>query len=61
MKIIKRKTRGDYGSDRSEAKAFFVENYEEGMILNVKATAKSLGVSRPTIYSWIKEIKESQK
>lgn len=59
MKLIKRK--GNYTSNQSEAKAFFVENYEKGMILNVTATAKALGVTRPTIYAWIKEIKESQK
>ena len=59
MELIKRE--GNYTSNQKEAKAFFVENYQEGMILNVSATAKALGVTRPTIYAWIKEIKESQK
>ncbi len=59
MELIKRE--GNYTSNQSEAKAYFVENYEKGMILNVTATAKALGVTRPTIYAWIKEIKENKK
>lgn len=59
MELIKRE--GNYTSNQKEAKAFFVENYQEGMILNVSATAKALGVTRPTIYAWIKEIKENKK
>lgn len=59
MKLIKRK--GNYTSNQKEAKAFFVENYEKGMILNVTATAKALGVTRPTIYAWIKEIEENEE
>lgn len=59
MKLIKRE--GNYTSNQREAKAFFIENYKKGMVLNITATAKALGVTRPTIYAWIKEIEENEE
>lgn len=56
MEIIKK----PYISDKEKQKAFFFENVKKGDKINVSKTAESLGVSRPTIYSWIKEIEESE-
>tara|TARA_R110002012_G_C11659305_1_gene612076 strand:- start:3526 stop:3684 length:159 start_codon:yes stop_codon:yes gene_type:complete len=50
MEIIRRKT--------AEAKEFFFENYKKGDLINVKKTAESLGVSRPILIGWMKEINE---
>lgn len=55
MKLVERKTKG--WSSTSKAKSFFFENYKPGFKLNVSETARSLGVTRVTIYNWIKEIK----
>lgn len=43
------------------AKDFFFKNYNPKVKLNVVETAKALGVSRQTIYNWIKELNEGNK
>lgn len=47
MKIIKK------------PKEFFKENYVKGSKINVTETAKSLKVSRKTVYNWMNEINNS--
>lgn len=44
----------EHGSD---PKRFFFKNYDPDVKINVTETAKSLGVTRVTIYNWIKEFK----
>ena len=39
-----------------EIKNDFFENYNPDEEINISATAKSYGVSRLTIYNWIKEM-----
>jgi len=58
MKIVKRDKNfsDNYGISREKERAFFFKNYKKGDRLNVTETAKSLGVSRRTIYNWINEI-----
>lgn len=58
MKIVvsNRKLKED-----SEAKKFFFENYDPNVRINKSATAESLGVTRQTIYNWIKEFEQQQK
>ena len=41
---------------KSKSKKFFFDNYEKGMDIDPKATAKELNVSYVTIYNWMKEI-----
>lgn len=43
---------------KTKAKEFFFNNYNPEIKINVSATAKSLKVSRVTIYSWMKEFNE---
>ena len=43
------------------AKEYFFNNYDPEADINKLATAKSLGVSRQTIYRWINEIKRNEK
>ena len=53
MKIIESKR-------DAKAKEFFFKNYNPEKNINKMATAESLGVSRQTIYNWIKEIKKAK-
>lgn len=57
FKIIESKEKNN-NRKKTEAKKFFFENYSKDVKINISATAKSLGVSRLTIYRWIKEIKK---
>lgn len=54
MKIIKRETPK---SEIESSKKFFFENYDPEIEINISETARSFGVSRPTLYKWIKEMK----
>jgi len=40
-----------------EVKKYFLENYDPEISINISATAKSLNVSRITLYKWIQETK----
>lgn len=44
-----------------EAKEYFFNNYDSEVDINKVETAKSLGVTRQTIYRWINEIKRNKK
>lgn len=44
------------GRETDKIKEFFFNNYKKGESINILKTAKSLGVSRTTLYKWIKEI-----
>lgn len=54
MKIIETRKKQDF----SKAKEFFFKNYDPKKGINKAETAKSLGVTRQTIYNWIKEIEK---
>lgn len=61
MEIVKR-TRNERIADIShlkKAKDFFFDNYNPKEKINKKQTALALGVSRVTIYNWIKEIENN--
>jgi phage antirepressor YoqD-like protein len=45
---------------KKDKKKFFFDNYKKGDLINVTKTAESLGVTRKTIYSWMR-IVNSQK
>lgn len=45
----------------SKAKEYFFNSYDPQVDINKVATAKSLGVSRQTIYRWIDEIENNEK
>lgn len=44
-----------------EAKEYFFNNYDSEVDINKVEIAKSLGVTRQTIYRWINEIKRNKK
>ena len=57
MEIITKKKGRKYFSAKKE---YFFENYDKNVDINVQATARSFGVSRVTIYRWIKEFNQEQ-
>lgn len=58
MKIIKRKSKVNINPKLEEAKKLFFKSYNPNEHINIQATARSFGVSRVTIYNWIKQINE---
>lgn len=53
MKIIK------HATDVKKSKKEFRNQYKKHEPINVQATAKEFGVSRVTVYNWIKEINKT--
>lgn len=46
---------------KQEKKKFFLDNYKKGDLINVKKTAEAIGVTRKTIYSWMKIVNLKEK
>lgn len=57
QKQLKFRTMKIFESEKAKTKKYFFDNYREDMEIDVPRTAESLGVTRATIYNWIKEIK----
>jgi len=56
MKIVKSNREKQKKVNIAKSKKHFFENYEPYSNINILATAKNYGVSRVTIYKWIKQI-----
>jgi transposase len=53
MEIVKSR----YPRTATKQKLFFMQNYDPTVSINILQTAKSIGVSRMTIYNWMNEAK----
>ena len=58
MQIVKKRIVHNQADE--EVRSFFFKNYKKNEVINVSETAKSLGVSRVTIYKWMKQINSKE-